>query len=108
MKSPVTVMGRSGASGTTACRQLANRSNCTRCAGSCDIGLALDRVYRIIFATEREGRALDASKIGKHIERVAFVARFCEPTQHFWPDDRAACHVRIARGPRIERKRPAA
>ena len=44
----------------------------------CDIGLALDRVYRIIFATEHEGRALDASKIGKHVERVAFAARFYE------------------------------
>src|SRR5207248_1974090 len=33
MKSRIMAMARSGASGTTACPQSANRSNCTRCCG---------------------------------------------------------------------------
>jgi hypothetical protein len=68
----------------------------------CNIGLALDRMHRIVLAAQHEGRALNAMEIGEHVEAVALPARPCEPAQpHLRLSDRTASDVRIAWRPRV-------
>ena len=64
--------------------------------GVCDIGLALDRVHRVVLAAEHQRRTLDAMQIGEKMIAVALAIGSREPEQHFRPADRAARHVRIA------------
>src|SRR5258706_3142493 len=106
MNSRITAIARSDASGMTGVPAIFKSFELheMRRQRRCDIRLALDRVDRIVFAAEDERRTADAATIRKHVERVAFAARSCEPMQHFRPADHTRCHVWIACDARTERK----
>ena len=54
-----------------------------------DIGLAFDRVHRIVFTPDHQGRTPDPVKLREHVERIALGARFGEPLRR---------HLRTADG----------
>ena len=72
MKSRITASVRPGASGMTACA--IGESLEMRRQGGRDVGLAFDRVHRIVFTVEHQGRTLDAAKARQRVERVALAA----------------------------------
>jgi len=74
--------------------------------GGSDVGLAFDRVHRIVFTPDHQGRTPDPVKLREHVERVTLAARFGEPVQgHLRTVDRTARHIRVARNARIDRQR---
>ena len=107
MKSRITANARSGASGITACLQSAEPLELheVRRQGCCDVGLALDRVDRVIFAAKHQRRAADTAEPCQHVEGLALAAGLAEPAQHLGPADRAPDGVGIARNARVVRHR---
>ena len=69
----------------------------------CDIRLALDRMHRVVFAAHHQGWALNAMKVGEHVEGVALAPGFCGKVQRYLRlSDRTASEVRVARRTRID------
>ena len=48
---------------------------------SSEIGLAFDRMHRVVLTADHQGRTPDPVKFREHVERVALAAGFGEPVQ---------------------------
>ena len=63
--------------------------------GGRNVGLALDRMHRIVLAAHHERRTLDAAELGQQVEAEALAAWPREPLHDGRPVHRAAREVRV-------------